>query len=105
MSAWQRRCDTEHRYFVRRYYQDGHRCHQYLGRGPVAMLAAQADAQRWADLQAQWQAGRTEKEQLAATSQALDALEDDLPVLMKAVLLAAGYRQVDRHWRTNPHAT
>jgi len=89
---------------VRRFYRNGCRCHQYLGRGSAAMLAAQADTQRWADLQAQWQAGRAEKQQLASTSQALDALEDDLPMLMKAVLLAAGYRQVDRHWRTNSHA-
>lgn len=102
---WQPRNETAHHYYVRRFYKDGRRCHQYLGRSPAALLVAQADAQRWADLQAQWQAGRSERQQLAATDEALDALEDDLPMLMKAAFLAAGYRQVDGHWRTNSHAT
>ena len=103
--AWQPRSETEHRYYVRRCYRDGRRCHEYLGRGPAAVLAAETDARQWAELQTGWASARTEKGQLTDGSEPLDALDEHLQLLIKAALFAAGFRQVDCPWRPDPHAT
>ena len=104
MSAWQGRCNTQHQYYVRRFYRDGRRCYEYVGRGPAALLAAEADARRWAEQQTAWQTAREERQQLTATSDPLDSLEDGLDVLTKAVLFASGCSRFDGHWRPNRHA-
>ncbi|MBL8796764.1 MAG: hypothetical protein JNM56_22885 [Planctomycetia bacterium] len=104
MSAWQGRRHTQHLYYARRSYQDGRRRYEYLGRGPDALLAAEAAAQRWAEQQAAWQTARGERQQLSATSEPLAALEDGLDVLTKAVLFASGCRRFDGHWRPKRHA-
>ena len=66
-----------------------------LPSGPAAFLAAEVGTRQCVRLQAAWKAW-LHREPVAATNEALDALEDELDQIMRAILFTAGYCQVDR---------
>ena len=102
----QKRMSWEHRgpyqYYIRRQTVQGRRVRTSLGRGAVALAAAEADAQR---RQAQ-ETARATRLHLATLDRHLDEVIRRIAQLMQATLLVAGYHQHHRsEWRqrNEPH--
>ena len=72
----------------------------YVGSGTKAVRAAEEDERRRAARQAQVAAERAEKARLSAIHDKSRSFTSAVDLLVKAALLAAGYRQHDRgEWR------
>jgi hypothetical protein len=75
----------------------------YVGRGPVATIAARMDAEARARCEADRAADRTRLQELQAMLGPLDALRKDLDegvrMLTAATLLAGNFRQHKGTWR------
>src|SRR5262245_198898 len=98
--GWEHR--GPHQYYMRRQTVQGRRVRTSLGRGAVALAAAEADA---ACRQAQ-EAARTTRAQLTSLDQQSDEVGRRITQLMQATLLVAGYHQHHRsEWRqrNEPH--
>ena len=81
------------RYYYAATRRDGRVAKKYLGRGPVAELAAlQAEATR-AKRDADAEALRAEKKRLDGPEQLLQALDRACTLMMTASLMAAGFHQ------------
>ena len=92
--GWEQR--GSYQYYIRRQTVQGRRVRTSLGRGAVAMAAAEADAQR---RQAQ-ETAQAAQAHLASLDRQLDALSGVIEQLMQATLLVAGYHQHHRSaWR------
>lgn len=72
---------------------------EYVGCGAAAEQAAQEDAQTREEQNAAVKALREVQEQLDAVTAPLRQMCDDFDVLMKAVLLVAGYHNHRGCWR------
>ena len=96
--AWENRKNGRFYYAATR--QDGRVVKKYMGRGPVAELAAlQIEAAR-AKRDAEADALRAEEQRLSRPEQLLEALDRDCTLMMAASLMAAGYnRQNYGPWR------
>ena len=91
-------------YYFRYRKVDGRVTRQYLGAGGVAELAAAADALRRADRRAAAEARRAEDARWRAAVAPLLELSRAVDVVVRAALLAAGYRQHSRSsWRKRRH--
>jgi len=94
---WVRR--GRHRYYVRRRKVKGAFVRQPYGRGPEAQLAALA-AQRQREREAEWARRRRERGRWEADTRALQRLIAVSDLLVRAALVAAGFRQHQRgEWR------
>jgi hypothetical protein len=90
----------KYRYYLRCRKRDGKIYRDYFGRGLVADLAAQADAIRQAELEAQRKACRAIDSRLDAAERPAADFVGLCRLAMSAVLLAAGFYQQDKHaWR------
>ena len=73
---------------------------EYIGSGPVAVLAARMDAlerERREERAALW---RQEREELDALDASVNEVAEASDLLVRAALLASGYRQHNRgEWR------
>jgi hypothetical protein len=73
---------------------------EYVGRGPIAELAAELDAIGRQQREAERAARVAERAELEALDAPLDELNDLADLLADAALLAAGYRRHNRgEWR------
>ena len=95
---WVRR--GRHRYYVRRRRVNGSVVRQPYGRGPEAQLAAALAAQRQREREAQWARRRRERGRWEAGTGTLQRLIEVSDLLVRAALVAAGFRQHQRgEWR------
>ena len=91
-------------YYFRYRKVDGRVTRQYLGAGPVAELAAAADALRRADRRAVMEARRDEEANWQAALAPLLELSRVADVMARAALLVAGYHRPSRSsWRRRRH--
>jgi len=95
---WVRR--GRHRYYVRRRKVRGTFVRQPFGRGPEAQLAAALAAQRQREREAEWARRRRERGRWDAKTETVQRLIEVSDLLVRAALLAAGFRQHQRgEWR------
>src|SRR5688500_8892263 len=89
------------RYFYRSRRVGGRPVKEYVGPdGPLAEAAAAEDEQRRRQRGAEGRERRAEADQVAAAEGPLGELSDELDLLARAVLVAAGFHQHDRgEWR------
>jgi len=97
--AWEKRKNGRLYYY--RATREGKRVvKQYVGTGPAAEAAAQADAERRAARAARRQAEQQQREAYSAAAEQVAAFGSQVNLLMEAGLLAAGYHRHDRGaWR------
>jgi hypothetical protein len=88
------------RYYTRSKKINGRVVREYIGSGEEAELAAQVDAIKRTDREAEREARRVEKAELDALDAPLNELNDLADQLARAALMAAGFRQHKRgEWR------
>ena len=88
------------RYYTRTRRAGGRLVREYVGTGPVAEMAAAADAVRQAQRRAEAEARRAERARWEAALAPLEELCLASDLLVRASLTAAGYHQHDRgEWR------
>jgi hypothetical protein len=87
-------------YYYRVRKVNGRVVREYVGGGPLAELAAQTDALLRQERELKAQELRRQKEALAALDAELAALCEQVDLVARAALLAAGYHQHKRgEWR------
>ena len=97
--GWEER-ERGGRYYTRSRKVDGRVIREYVGSGPVAEMAAQADARERERREEEARAWREEREDLDALDARTRDLDELAELLTRAALLAAGYRQHERgEWR------
>ena len=88
------------RYYTRTRRAGGRLVREYVGTGPVAEMAAAADAVRQAQRRAEAEARRAERARWETALAPLEELCLASDLLVRASLTAAGYHQHDRgEWR------
>ena len=96
--GWERRGNGA--YYYRATKVDGRVVKEYVGAGPLAELAARHDAERRAARAAEAAAQCLEHGRLAAIDAAVDAAHGAVETVLRASLVAAGYRLHRRgEWR------
>jgi hypothetical protein len=88
------------RYYTRSRKVNGRVVREYCGTGELAELAAQIDAIKRADREAQREARRAEMDESDALDTSVKEIDELADLLARVALLAAGYRQHKRgEWR------
>ena len=88
------------RYYTRSKKIGGRVIREYVGKGPVAELAAASDARARAQREAQTTAWRAERERIDVAIAPLEEFCDLVEALGRASLLVAGYHRHHRgEWR------
>ena len=88
------------RYYTRSRKVNGRVTREYVGRGPLAELVAELDADQRAQREAQRVALRAERVELKDLDAALGRVCQGVDLLARAALVAAGYHQHKRgEWR------
>jgi hypothetical protein len=96
--SWDRRAGRS--YYSRSRKVGGRTVREYVGPGDVGARAAAEDAQRRAERQAETAARRAEQQRWREATAVLRKLCDATDLLVRAVLVAAGYHRHDRGaWR------
>jgi hypothetical protein len=95
--AWEAR--GSRRYYTRSRRANGRVVREYVGTGPVAELAAAADALRRADRRAAAEARRAEEASWREALAPLLELSRAADLVARAALLAGGYHRHARTWR------
>lgn len=95
--GWEQRGNR--RYYYRVIRSDGRPKKVYVGTGEVADAAAREDANRRAGLAVQRLTAAAVEARVAVAEAALDELGAWTSVLMRAVMLLAGYHEHHRIWR------
>jgi hypothetical protein len=99
VSPWERR-KRGGLYYTRSRREGGRVVREYIGSGPVAVLAARMDAlerERREEQAALW---RQERRELDALDASVDEVAGASDFLVRAALLVSGYRQHNRgEWR------
>jgi len=99
VSPWEKR-ERGGTYYTRSRKEDGRVIREYVGRGPLAELAAETDALERLQRQEEAKAWRQERETLEVLDQTIEDLYEAAEVLARATLLAAGLHQHNRgQWR------
>ncbi len=88
-----------HRRYTRSTRRDGRIVREYVGTGPVAQLAAEADRLERAAHRKAAEARRAERVQWGHASALERELEQVTDHLVRAALAAAGYRRHGGEWR------
>ena len=95
--AWETR--NGNRYYYRS-VRDGEKVRkEYVGTGPLALLAAEADETRRLLRQRQREQELEELERLREADALAERLFEDVEALARAVLVASGYRNHKGEWR------
>ena len=87
-------------YYTRTVRAGGKRVREYLGSGPRAQAAAQADALRRAEREAQAAALREEQSRLREMDSAVLELFELAGLVATAALVAGGFHRHGGEWRT-----
>lgn len=72
---------------------------EYVGRGELAQLIATLDALEREEREAEQEAWREHRDEIAAVDQMLDEIQEVVRTLTRAYLLAAGYHTHKGQWR------
>jgi hypothetical protein len=95
--AWETR--NGNRYYYRS-VRDGEKVRkEYVGTGPLALLAAETDEARRILRELQREQELEELERLREADALVERLFEDVETLIRAVLVAAGYRNHKGEWR------
>jgi hypothetical protein len=87
-------------YYYRARKVNGRVCRQYMGRGPLVELLAEADADERALRDLERRAARAERDRDRTLDEQVQALDEAADLLAEAALLAAGYHRHHRgEWR------
>ncbi len=87
-------------YYTRSRKVDGRVVREYVGTGPMAELAAEADARERRRREEEAEAWREERERMEALEAPIEELCEAAEVIARAALIASGYRQHHRgEWR------
>jgi hypothetical protein len=97
--GWERRAQCRDRYYYVARKVGGRVVKTYIGRGPVAEVAAAQDAAVKAERRAGIAAVRNMATLMAPADSTLRALAHICELLAAANLAAAGYRRVHHEWR------
>ena len=96
--SWERKGNR--RYYTRSFRVGGRIVRQYIGTGPLAELAATADALKRAQRRSQAEARRRDRALLEEADGPLLELNGVADLLTRAALTAAGFHQHERgEWR------
>jgi hypothetical protein len=88
------------RYYSRSKKVDGRVTREYVGKGRVAELSAQLDAIARQEREAEQAARRAERAELEALDAPVNDMCQEVELLARAALVAAGFRQHKRgEWR------
>ncbi len=99
MSPWEKR-ERGGLYYTRSRKEGGRVVREYIGSGPSAELAAQADSEARRRRQEQRDAQKVKRERLEALMEPVEELCEAAEVIARAALIASGYRQHNRgEWR------
>jgi len=99
MSPWERR-ERGDLYYTRSRKVDGRVVREYIGGGPLGHLAALQDEHERRQREVQAAYWRVEQQDLDALEAPVDELSEASDLLVRAALLASGYRQHNRgEWR------
>jgi hypothetical protein len=99
LSPWERR-ERGGLYYTRSRKEGGRVVREYVGGGVLGELAAQMDAERHQQREAQKAAQREERERLDALVAPLEELYEAAEVIARAALIASGYHRHNRgEWR------
>ena len=102
--AWERRRDSNNRYYYRSERLPDGRVHKtYVGTGVYAALAADADAAQRAAQQLELRRHRALVEYIHRVATPLVELCETCDVITGAALLTAGYHKPRGEWRKNSH--
>ena len=102
--GWESRGTCRGRFYTRSKKVGGRVVREYVGTGPVAEIAAAADALRRSDQRAAAEARRVEQDRWAEAAAPLKELSRAADLLARAALLAAGYHRHSRStWRRRRH--
>ncbi len=97
--AWEQR-ERGGLYYTRSRKVDGRVVREYIGTGPLAELAAEADALERRRREEEAEAWREERERMEALEAPIEELCEAAEVLSQAALYAAGYHRHNRgEWR------
>jgi len=92
--------DHNGRYYTRSRRENGRVVRDYIGGGKIGELSAQFEALKREEREAERAIARTEREEIDELDSPLAELDELADLVMKAALLAAGYRQHNRgNWR------
>ena len=87
------------RYYTRSRKVNGRVVREYVGTGPVALLAARLDALARLQREHDRTAARAERARAEALDDEIKAIIDPTDLAARAALLAAGFHQHKRQWR------
>src|SRR5215212_1597902 len=97
--AWEKR-ERGGLYYTRSRKVNGKVVREYLGTGPLAELAALMDAQERLRREEEAAAWREKRERFEELAGLVDELCEDVETVVRATLLAAGFRRHNRgQWR------
>ena len=97
--AWEQR-ERGGLYYTRSRKVDGRVVREYIGTGPLAELAAEADACERRRREEEAEAWREERERMEALEAPIEELCEAAELLSQAALYAAGYHRHNRgEWR------
>ena len=99
MSPWERR-ERGGLYYTRSRKENGRVVREYIGGGPLGQLAALQDEHERRQREEQAAHWREEQQDLDALEAPVNELSEASDLLVRAALLASGYRQHNRgEWR------
>ena len=99
MSPWESR-ERGGLYYTRSRKEDGRVVREYIGAGVLGELAAQLDAEERRRQEEQAACQREEEKDVDALDAPVEELSEASDLLVRAALLASGYRQHNRgEWR------
>ena len=99
MSPWERR-ERGGLYYTRSRKEGGRVVREYVGTGVLGELAARMDAEDRRRLEEETAAWREEREHLEELAGLVDEFCDEVETMVRAALLAAGFRRHNRgEWR------
>ncbi|MGI8836269.1 MAG: hypothetical protein ACR2H4_06485 [Pyrinomonadaceae bacterium] len=99
--SWEQRNNRS--YYYRKKREDSRVLSVYVGRGEIALLAAQLDEVRREQKEAVQVKMRIEMQALEALDQSIDNLVRLSSTLTEAILIAGGFHQHKRQWRKQKH--
>jgi hypothetical protein len=102
--SWDRKqSGAEKRYYYRTIRTGEKTTKVYVGKGPLAEMAARLDEMARARQRAAKEAWQVEQLQIADADAALDEFRAAVDLLSRAMLLVAGFHQHHRQWRRRIH--
>jgi hypothetical protein len=101
--SWERRARSKHRYYCQSRRVHGVVRREYVGRGPVAELAAQADQERRAERLTRREHRHQEQQACEVVFSRLEETGEIAALLAAVALSAGGFHRDKSDWRRRCH--